>query len=266
MNNKLISYKAALSFGFNGFINNFFTFFMICLANIFLLIIGYLIYICSLCSMGFFYGFGVYFGLPRIFVTICMLLIMVVSAFLTLGAAFSFCHYQYARFALAIYEGKPFKWTNFFQVSGHQFISFCFARLWRWISTVAIMVFTVVSLIWMFHGYYFARYFVVVGLPCIIPSVYWACKYYFAGYSLLDKRSTSITEDRRYNRELTNGVKWQILGFMIILFCLCGLMFFIVFLTAPFFYLSIMHVYKQLQQQVDESARIPIHNSQHSDV
>ncbi len=95
----------------------------------------------------------------------------------------------------------------------------------------------------------------------IIPGVYFAYKYYFAGYSLVDGTHNSIGDDTRYNAQLTKSILWRLflatagIGFLIGLIAgRSGLQFTLLFIM-PFFALQSVHLYKQLKDY--EATQVP---------
>ena len=223
---KQISYERAINFGFSSFINNIFTFFILWVSTIVLSLVALLLFILAWVPSLLLYGFTLTSSRLLLAVTVPIGMAISFSTF-TLAIAFfmEFYHYQMVRFSLAIYEGEPLPWTQFFSFSWRPFIPFCIARFIRW-------------------------FFIVLGILLIIPAIYWACKYYFAGYSLVDSTNELVTEDREYTRKLTQGVKWQILGFIILLYVLSFFLALTLMFALPIIYLAQIHAYKQLVEQV----------------
>jgi len=92
---------------------------------------------------------------------------------------------------------------------------------------------------------------IVIGglILLVVPGIYWAIKYQFAGFFIVDK-NMSITEALHASGEMTKGLKWQLLlldlaflGIMI----LGGMALGVGILVAlPIIWLADCHVYKQL--------------------
>ncbi len=70
---------------------------------------------------------------------------------------------------------------------------------------------------------------------------------FFAGYSLLDGTSIIVSQDTELNAELTKGVKWEIVGFAVIVWLLSCIAIIPLFFTLPILYLARIHAYKQLK-------------------
>jgi hypothetical protein len=103
-----------------------------------------------------------------------------------------------------------------------------------------------------FITYFIARFWYVIKmivgfLLLIIPGIYIRYKYYFTGFSILDKGS-SISEDSQLTTELTQNVKWQLFLFDLLRFALIVMLFAgpFTFFLYPFFGLVEVHLYKQL--------------------
>lgn len=241
MNHKQISYEKALNFGFSSFINNIFTYFLLWIASMALFALAWIVLILAWIPAVLLYGLSA--TLPNIFMFITVPIGILLS-FSTVAFVFvffaGFYHYQMVRFSLAIYEGKPLPWTQFFAFSWTPFIPFCSARFVRWLL-------------------------IALGCLLIIPAIYWACKYYFAGYSLVDSTTEVVSEDRVYARKLSQGVKWQILGLIILLYVLSFLVALTLFFAAPIIYLAQVHAYKQLEEQINAQERgIVVDTSPHA--
>jgi uncharacterized membrane protein len=91
---------------------------------------------------------------------------------------------------------------------------------------------------------------ILVGtLLFIIPGIYFATKYWFAGYIYVDKR-TGVLEAFKESAKLTQGIKWQLflLGLLQILIQIAGLLALVVglFVAIPINYLSDIYVYRKL--------------------
>lgn len=92
----------------------------------------------------------------------------------------------------------------------------------------------------------------------LIPGIYWAIKFQFFGYSVVDQGSDPILAMRRSAR-ITKTVKWKLFGFGLICFCInvLGFICLIVglFATIPTTMLAYAHVYRKLLSQT-ESAQV----------
>jgi hypothetical protein len=223
---KQISYKAAFSFGFSSFIDNIFTFFMLWIISIVLLgivgMIKVLFFAHSLVITDMLKSLSSFF---TVFATPTEFTISLLAFFFGILVLYEAYHYQLVRFALAIYEGRPLSWKQLFVFSWKPFSTYCVARLVR-------------------------GFLIAVG-SCLlyIPGFYWMCKYYFAGYSLIEGTNEKVSEDRIYSRQLTHDVHWQILGFaLVVQLCTIAISLTAMF-ALPIIYLATVHAYKQLQQQ-----------------
>jgi uncharacterized membrane protein len=94
----------------------------------------------------------------------------------------------------------------------------------------------------------------------IIPGVYWALKFQFFGYFVVDKRCEPI-ESMRRSSQITQSVKWKLLGFGIVLAIInwIGVICLLVGLlvTVPLTLLAYSWVYRKLLSQT-ESAQAPV--------
>ena len=92
----------------------------------------------------------------------------------------------------------------------------------------------------------------------IVPGIYWAIKFNFFGYSVVDQGSDPILAMRRSAR-IAKNVKWKLLGFGLLCFCIniLGLICLVVglFATIPTTMLAYAYVYRKLLGQT-ESAQI----------
>lgn len=90
---------------------------------------------------------------------------------------------------------------------------------------------------------------VVFGLILIIiPGIYFILRYFFVKLAVLD--GAGITESLRKSAELTHGVKWHLLGFLIVIVLLniLGAILLLVGLlvTIPVTMLAYAHIYTKL--------------------
>ena len=83
----------------------------------------------------------------------------------------------------------------------------------------------------------------------LIPGIYWALKYQYASLFYIEK-NTSISESFRLSAVATEGVKWRLLGYGIVLglIAFVGVLFFLVgmFVTIPVSVLAAVYIYKNL--------------------
>jgi uncharacterized membrane protein len=100
-------------------------------------------------------------------------------------------------------------------------------------------------------------YFLIVlagFILLIIPGIIWSIRYQFFPYFIIDKTSGPV-EALKQSSKLTNGAKWDILGFNILigLVTLAGGLCLVVglFATYPVVWIASALVYRQLLQQTD---------------
>jgi hypothetical protein len=83
----------------------------------------------------------------------------------------------------------------------------------------------------------------------IIPGIYWAIRYHFYGYLILDQDMKPVDAIKR-SGELTRGVWWHLLGFWIVMWALAMLGFILccvgALFTTPIIMVSIAYVYRTL--------------------
>jgi hypothetical protein len=101
----------------------------------------------------------------------------------------------------------------------------------------------------------------------IVPGVYWALKYQYVAYCVVD-RNASIMDSFRQSAHITESVKWKLLGFGILLglINILGLicLFIGIFAAAPTTMMAYVFVYKKLLEQTPEemgvaaSAGVPV--------
>lgn len=88
----------------------------------------------------------------------------------------------------------------------------------------------------------------------IIPGIYWALKFQFFGYFIVDKGCDPI-ESMRKSSQITQSVKWKLLGFGIVLFIInmIGAMCLFVglFVTVPITLMAYSMVYRGLLVQTE---------------
>lgn len=103
---------------------------------------------------------------------------------------------------------------------------------------------------------------VVAGfILLIVPGIYWAIKYQWFGYCIVDQRLGPVQALKK-SAQMTDTVKWQLLGFGLvmtginILGFLC--LFIGLFATIPTTLLAIVFVYRKLLSQTEPAqATIP---------
>ena len=87
-------------------------------------------------------------------------------------------------------------------------------------------------------------------LLLIIPGIIWGLMFMFYRYSLVDK-NMSVFDSLSRSREMTRGVKWQLMGLFILLYFInvLGAMLFGLGLlvTIPLSWLATAHAYRQLE-------------------
>ena len=103
----------------------------------------------------------------------------------------------------------------------------------------------------------------VVGgfILLIIPGIYWAIKFQFFGYSVVDQGSDPILAMRRSAR-IAKTVKWKLFGFGLLCFCIniLGFICLIVglFATIPTTMLAYAYVYRKLLGQTESAQTEPV--------
>ena len=91
----------------------------------------------------------------------------------------------------------------------------------------------------------------------IIPGIYWALKFQFYGYFVVDKGCEPI-ESMRRSSQITQSVKWKLLGFGIVLAviniigAIC--LFIGLFVTVPVTLLAYSFVYRKMLGQTETAA------------
>ncbi len=93
----------------------------------------------------------------------------------------------------------------------------------------------------------------------IVPGIYWALKFQFYGYFVIDKGLEPI-ESMKRSSQITQDVKWKLLGFGIVLAIINMIGFICLFVgllvTVPLTLLAYSSVYRKLLSQT-ESAQTP---------
>lgn len=108
-----------------------------------------------------------------------------------------------------------------------------------------------IHLIWKYLAVSIVVILIVVGglILLIVPGVYWALKYAFAPLLVLDKE-LPIKEALRKSGEMTDGIKWKLLGFLILVGFVSAsgviALGFGLLITIPVATLAFLSVYKKL--------------------
>ncbi len=221
---RLLSYEKALGFGVTHFFRHIFTFFMVWACSLVLIAIA----TAGTIGLGsiLFYLIDIlkHTSSSSVIYWVLLPVVLIIAYFvlnLALITIFAY-NYQMLRFSMAIYEGNPLPWTQFFSFTRKPFLPYCLARSFRGIK-------------------------VIVGLALlVIPGIYLALKNYFAGYSILDRSTNSIFEDARISAQATQDLKWQLIGFIAILWIAQLFATLTLFFFVPILYLAQVHAYKQL--------------------
>ncbi len=94
----------------------------------------------------------------------------------------------------------------------------------------------------------------------IVPSIYWALKFQFFGYFVVEQGCDPVEAMRRSSR-ITYTVKWKLLWFGIVLafINIVGAMVLLVglFVTVPFTLLAYSYVYRKLLAQTESAQALP---------
>jgi uncharacterized membrane protein len=90
-------------------------------------------------------------------------------------------------------------------------------------------------------------------IALIIPGIYFALRFSMVRFAIVD--GAEITESLKKSSVLTEGVKWRLLGFMIVTVALnvVGALFFLVglLITLPVTMIAYAHIYLKLQHHVE---------------
>ena len=114
------------------------------------------------------------------------------------------------------------------------------------------------GLFWKYAGTYILLALLVgVGLILfIVPGLYWALKYGFAPIIIVDEHMT-IREAFKKSSKITLGVKWKLLGLLIVMIfsnILGALVIFVgLFVSIPVSMLAYLSVYRKLINNADSS-------------
>lgn len=94
-------------------------------------------------------------------------------------------------------------------------------------------------------------------LLLVFPMVIWGLRYFFFGFSILD-RNTGIVESLRDSAKITYGAKWDLLGLLFALWVVnvIGILCLLVgvFATFPLTVLAQAYVYRKLVQKTESVA------------
>lgn len=98
---------------------------------------------------------------------------------------------------------------------------------------------------------------VAIGLVLlVVPGIYLAIKYAFFGFVMVDKK-TGVMDSLKASAKLTDGVKWELFGFgivMCILNMLGALALMIgLFVTVPISLMASAYVYRKLESRLNQT-------------
>lgn len=111
---------------------------------------------------------------------------------------------------------------------------------------------------WRFVGGSILYGLIVFGgfLLLIIPGIYWAIKFQFFGYCIVDQKLGPV-EALKKSAKITNTVKWKLLGFGLIIagINILGFLCLLIglFATVPTTMIACVYVYKKLLDQTESS-------------
>ena len=111
---------------------------------------------------------------------------------------------------------------------------------------------------WRFAGSSILYGLIVFGgfLLLIIPGIYWAIKFQFFGYCIVDQKLGPV-EALKKSAKITNTVKWKLLGFGLIIagINILGFLCLLIglFATVPLTMIACVYVYKKLLDQIESS-------------
>lgn len=131
--------------------------------------------------------------------------------------------YQLIRLSMSLYTGSSLTFRQLFSLSEGTLPSYMVARI-----------------------IYGLR--VILGLILfIVPGIYWACKYFFAGFSLVEKSSITIKEDTALSLKLSSSVMWQLLFVLILISLSMSVAIVYLFLLRPIVVLTETYLYFSLK-------------------
>ncbi|MEM7009629.1 MAG: hypothetical protein AAF462_10900 [Thermodesulfobacteriota bacterium] len=110
-----------------------------------------------------------------------------------------------------------------------------------------------------FLAYFLYSILVLIGLfLLVIPGIYWAIKYQFAMFLIIDK-NMGVIEAFKQSGRITQGAKWNLLLFLIfiILIMIAGALALLVGLFAayPTVVIAVAYVYKKLSESYIKSSQ-----------
>jgi len=109
---------------------------------------------------------------------------------------------------------------------------------------------------WRFVGASLLYGLIVVGglLLLIVPGIYWAIKFQFCTFLVVDQESR-VTESLRRSSKITESQRWHLLGFGLLLglINIAGALALLIglFVTIPLTMIGYTSVYRKLQQQTE---------------
>lgn len=95
--------------------------------------------------------------------------------------------YQLVYLSMALYKNKTLELIDLFSFNKREFYVFAGARL------------------------LLALKFILGFLALVVPGFYLVTKYYFAGFSLIEKTSSTIADDTTFSAQLTKDIMWPML-------------------------------------------------------
>lgn len=184
---KSFSLSNALTAGFKTYIEHFALFAKMTLAYILFCALADTLIVVS-CALLYLYFLKGSIVSP---LTLVLMVPLGLLLLLFLGVTQSYYHYQIIRFGLTLRRGQTPLWTDIFGTDG-TFQTFFFARL----------LYVVRIFLW--------------SLLLIIPGIYQATRYYFTGYSIVDSKTTTVSEDKKVALSLSAGIEWSLLFLLIL--------------------------------------------------
>ncbi|UCG91628.1 MAG: hypothetical protein JSV97_11195 [candidate division WOR-3 bacterium] len=109
---------------------------------------------------------------------------------------------------------------------------------------------------WRYLGGSILYFLIVAGgmILLIIPGIIWAIKFQYYGYGIIDQNLDPVDALKK-SSAITNGIKWELFGFGIVLALiniLGALVFFVgLFATVPTTLVAYAFVYRRLLQQTE---------------
>lgn len=98
---------------------------------------------------------------------------------------------------------------------------------------------------------------VAIGLVLlVVPGIYLAIKYAFFGFVMVDK-NTGIMESLKTSAKMTDGVKWELLGFGVVM-CIINILGALalmigLFITVPITLMASVYVYRKLEGRMNQA-------------